>query len=67
MKQISASLFCAAGLREDGTVVVAGRDLGQDEAEKWTDIVYVQAANTYVMGIKENGEIVTTAIKKDFS
>ncbi len=64
VKQISASLFCAAGLKEDGTVVVAGRDFGQDEAENWTDIVYVQAADTYVMGIKENGEIVTTPLQE---
>ena len=64
VKQISTSLFCAAGLKEDGTVVVAGRDFGQSEAEKWTDMIYVQAADTYVMGIRENGEIITTTVQK---
>jgi alpha-tubulin suppressor-like RCC1 family protein len=49
------------GLRPDGTVVAVGNDAyGQCDVGSWTDIVQVTTYWFYVVGLKNDGTVITT-------
>lgn len=62
--QVTAGHNFAAGLRSDGTVVLAGweeyyvNEYGMDKALSWTDIVYIEAYQDCLLGVKSDGQIV---------
>ena len=65
---VDATQNFAAGLKNDGTVVVTSRDgSGGDHSlierekaaiENWTDIVSIAVANNYIAGLRKNGTVV---------
>ena len=48
----------AAGVKADGTVVLAGKTDGLSEVSSWRDIVAVAAGDNHVVGLKEDGTVV---------
>ena len=56
---VSASNSNTAGLKADGTVVVAGRDShGQKDAETWEDIATLSVGPGFIVGLKIDGTMV---------
>jgi serine/threonine protein kinase len=47
-----------AGLREDGTVLVAGELTGSDDVKKWTNIVAIDSGGYGLFGLTSQGNIV---------
>lgn len=63
LKQVAAdSLTCVLGLKTDGSVLSFDVELSKQE---WTDIVSVDMAYGYVIGLKENGTVVFESKYKD--
>lgn len=67
--QVSAGRLHVAGVKKDGTVVVAGRALGDSHVGEfnvgtWRDIVYVSADNQTTVGLKKDGTVVMTGRNK---
>lgn len=49
------------GLLEDGTVVAAGdNEYGQCDVDDWTDIIAISAGDWHTVGLKSNGDVVST-------
>lgn len=63
--QVSAGRLHVAGVKKDGSVVVAGKSLTESDAGEfdvgtWRNIVYVSADNQTTVGIKKDGTVVST-------
>lgn len=61
---VAAGDTFSAGLRENGTVVIAGQLDGVDDVERWTDIVEIAATGSYVYGLTTEGTIVTNDTRR---
>ena len=54
-----------AGLREDGTVIAAGRnEQNQLDVSGWRNIVAIAAGDYHVIGLREDGTVVTTSFSQ---
>ena len=65
---ISMGSWHMIGLKTDGTVVAAARDVGMESAcavSEWTDIKAVTAGNGFSLGLKEDGTVISTGIYSD--
>lgn len=65
---ISMGSWHMIGLKTDGTVVAAARDVGMESAcavSEWTDIKAVTAGNGFSLGLKEDGTVISTGIYCD--
>lgn len=49
----------SAGLKEDGTVVVAGKPTEGWNLSGWRNIVQLAAGDSFLVGLKENGRVIT--------
>lgn len=64
---IAAGPYHAAALKEDGTVVAAGRDInGSCAVEDWADIIAVSVGRTHTVGLKADGTVVATGENQHF-
>lgn len=55
---IAAGYYFTAGLKSDGTVVVAGDD--DFYVSDWTDIIDIAAGGNHIIGLKADGTVVAT-------
>ncbi len=59
---VAAGDTFTAGLKEDGTVVVAGTIEGSENVERWTDIIEIAASYDFLYGLKTDGTVVVNHI-----
>ena len=59
---IAAGDYIVAGLKTDGTVVVAGKYYN-GECDGWKDIVAIAADGRVILGLKADGTIVSTPLQ----
>lgn len=69
IQQVSAGMFYAAGLRENGTVVLSGDtnvEYGDDvyklDVSNWKNITEISAGSNYILGLKADGTVVGTGV-----
>lgn len=64
---VTAGMFCSAGLRSDGTVVITdGVTKDHDQVAEWTDIVMIDAGY-FLVGLKSDGTVVAATSTKSRS
>lgn len=65
MRVLAAGKNLAAGVKADGTVVLAGKTDGLSEVSSWRDIVAVATGDNHVVGLKEDGTVVAAGSNDD--
>lgn len=55
----------SVGLKEDGTVVVAGYDYYLSDIYKWKDVVAIEASPDDVLGLKTDGTVAVAGFSED--
>lgn len=62
---VAAGDTFSVGLRENGTVVVAGSLDGSEDVERWTDIVEIAASVDCLYGLTSEGTVVANHLSTD--
>ena len=63
---IGVGMYHSVGLKEDGTVAVAGSNLsGKHEVLEWTDLISVGAGYDFTVGLKADGTVVAAGDNGD--
>jgi alpha-tubulin suppressor-like RCC1 family protein len=58
IKSVAVGAEHTVGLKEDGTVVVAGSNSnGQCNVSNWTDVIYIDAGEYFTLGVKSDGSL----------
>lgn len=64
---ITAGIQCSAGVTQSGKVLFSGQHFaGEDDIEKWENIVSVSASNEFLIGLQNDGTVVTAKRKPHY-
>jgi len=65
-KTISLMEDCLIGIKNDGTIIAAGKNqVGECEVDEWKDVVSVDTSGFHSVGLKSDGTVVSTVPGKD--